>query len=150
MTPTFPAVSIYKKRGLSVFYNDSVFKKISTYTYLSQSPQENKFYDAAGKFWTLTYINQKVKNDFWTRFLANSFYNPTIEIKLGWTEEGVYTLGELKEKIFVCIDKDDDIITQFVEADFLKDKIYSCETFHQILTILDEHVFHNQGKRHED
>jgi hypothetical protein len=141
MKPEFPLISVYKNCGLNVFKDDSMFRRITTYTFISQNPDENEFYDRNGKRWTFKFINNNIKNDFKTRILANTFYNPMVSVNLDWKQTGDYNLTELKNAIFQCVDKDDNVITQFEEADVIKNEIRKCLTFEDILLTLNKYVF---------
>lgn len=46
--------------------------------------------------------------------------------------------------------KDDDIITQFVDANELKINIDNCTTFEQIIKVLNQHVFEVEEAGFED
>lgn len=141
MKPEFPLISIYKNAGLDIFKNDSVFRKISTSMLIFQNPDENKLYDPSGKCWTFMWVNDKIKNDFRTRLLAKTFYNPAITVDIEWKLIGNYRLDDLKNDICSCVDKDDDIITQFEEGDIIKNEIRNCHSFEDILSTLNKFVF---------
>jgi hypothetical protein len=147
MTPEFPLISVYKDRGLEIFKDDSLFRKVTTYTLISQNPEETNLYDSHGKRWTFRFVNDNIKNDFKTRLLANTFYNPMVSVDLDWKQTGTYELNELKNAIFLCVDKDDDVITQFEEADVIKNEIRKCVTFENILSTLDKLVFKVDEKK---
>lgn len=141
MTPEFPLISIYKNLGLNIFTDDTLFRKVTTNTFISQNPDENNLYDRYGKRWTFRFVNGNIKDNFKTRILANTLYNPMVNVDIEWTQTGTYNLDDLKNAIFLCVDKDDDIITQFEEADDIKNKIKNCATFEEILFTLDKLVF---------
>lgn len=141
MKPQFPIISIYKLQGLNMFKDDSILLKVSTYTLINSSHTENQIYDSKGKKWTFKFINNKIKNNFVTRSLAYTFYNPSVIVNLEWKEEGFYSLNELKNYINLCIDKDDDILTQFEEANVIKNAISNCINFEDILFILNKYIF---------
>lgn len=147
MIPEFPLISVYKKRGLNVFINDNLFHKVSTYTFISQNPDENELYDRYGNRWTFRFINDNIKNNFKTRLLANTFYNPMVSVDLDWKQTGTCDLNEIKKEIFLCIDKDDDMITQFEEAEYIKNEIKKCMLFEEILSVLDKLVFKMDEKK---
>ena len=50
-------------------------------------------------------------------------------------------MERLKDHIRFCIDQDDDIITQFVEADNLKGKLDECGSFQDIIDMLYKYVY---------
>ncbi len=151
MTPEFPLISVYKKRGLNIYIDDNLFRTVNTYTYISQNPDDSELYDPYGNRWTFRFINENIKNDFKTRLLANTFYNPMVSVNLDWKQTGTYDLNELKNAIFLCVDKDDDVITQFEEADEIKNEIRKCMSFEEILSTLDKMVFKvDEKKRWEE
>ncbi len=141
MKPEFPIITIYKLQGLDIIDDDIALRNVSTLSFLNQSKAEYKIYDSNGKRWTLEFINNHIKTNFITRFLANTFYNPIVKVDLEWEEEGVYSLNELKNDISLCIDKDDDILTQYEEASVIKNAISNGNTFDDILFTLNKYVF---------
>ncbi|GAB5471903.1 MAG: hypothetical protein Mars2KO_00020 [Maribacter sp.] len=82
-----------------------------------------------------------MSDKFLTRFLANTFYNPIVDIKTNWTLMDKYTLEELKKEISDCIDDDDDILTQFIESDDLRKEISDSELFESIVQKLKKYMF---------
>ena len=144
MTPEFPLISIYKDRALFIYNSDKKFRRISTYTFLKQNPDENKLYDKNGNVWTFVFVNAKVKDNSVTRFLANTVYNPDINVDLEWKLIDKHNTESLKKDLFNAIDKDeDDIITQFEESETIKSALSSCDTFQQIIDTLIKLVFKN-------
>jgi hypothetical protein len=141
MKPKFPIITIYKLQGLEIINDDIALRNVSTLSFLSQSKAEYKIYDSNGKIWTLEFINNLIKTNFITRFLANTFYNPIVKVDLEWEEEGFYNLNELKNDISLCIDKDDDILTQYEEASVIKNAISNSNTFDDILFTLNKYIF---------
>jgi hypothetical protein len=143
MKPSFPIISIYNDRGLNIFDNDSKFRTISTLTFLKQNPEQNNFYDKAGDKWTFSFVNPNIKDSFKTRFLANTFYNPTIKVELEWRHLEKYRLNDLINHILKCVDQDDDIITQFEEAETIKNNLEKSQTYEEIIQTLKKLVFKN-------
>ncbi len=141
MKPKFPIITIYKLQGLEIINDDIALRNVSTLSFLSQSKAEYKIYDSNGKIWTLEFINNHIKTNFITRFLANTFYNPIVKVDLEWEEKGVYNLNKLKNDIYICIDKDDDILTQYEEASVIKNAISNSNTFDDILFTLNKYIF---------
>lgn len=150
MKPEFPLISIYKNQGLEIFNDDSFFRRVTTFHFISQNTTKNGFYDRYGKLWNLRLINDKIKNDFKTKLLAQIF-NPMVSVDLDWKQSGDYTIKELKTAINICIDMDDDVITQFEEADIIKNELEGCLTFDEIISILNKYVFEvNEEKLWEE
>jgi hypothetical protein len=144
MTPEFPIISIYKDRALFIYNSDKKFRRISTYTFLEQNPDENKLYDKNGNVWTFVFVNANVKDNSLTRLLANTVYNPGINVDLDWKLIGKHNIESLKQDLFNAIDKDkDEIITQFEESETIKSELSSCDSFQQIIDTLIKLVFKN-------
>ena len=61
-----------------------------------------------------------------------------IKVNTKWNCKGKYRIEELKTVIHKAVDNDDDVITQFVEADYLKERIIENKTFESICKTLNE------------
>lgn len=138
-TPEFPLISIYKGRGLFLFNSDKKLRRITTFTFLKQNPDENRLYDKNGNIWTFKFINTSVKDNFISRLL-----NPGIEVDLEWILIGNYTVESLKQDLFNAIDQEEyDIITQFEDSETIKSQLSTCDSFNKILDTLIELIFQN-------
>jgi len=98
-------------------------------------------YDAQGQKWKCELVSEKVKNTFVTRLLANTFYNPEVDVRYKWDKIGQYELPEVRSSLSVYIDEDDDLLTQFVEGEYLKEAINNCGTFEDVYQTLNKYVF---------
>jgi hypothetical protein len=98
-------------------------------------------YDAQGQKWKCELVSEKVKNTFVIRLLANTFYNPEVDVRYKWHKIGQYQLPEVRGSLSVCIDEDDDLLTQFVEGEYLKEAINNCGTFEDVYQTLNKYVF---------
>jgi hypothetical protein len=58
---------------------------------------------------------------------------------LRWQRDGAYEFSELQEAMRRLVDKDDDILTQFVPAERLKKLITLCSTYDQLVAKLRKH-----------
>ena len=72
------------------------------------------------------------------QLLMVQFYNPFQDVKFSYKDCGQYQLDEIKEKINSYVECDDDILTQFLEGEDIKNKLESSETFKDILTVINE------------
>ncbi|MCH8511970.1 MAG: hypothetical protein LAT83_10010 [Kiritimatiellae bacterium] len=75
----------------------------------------------------------EVKNRFLWLFLANTVYNPGRKIRVKPIDAGTYTVGALKSAIERWLDKDDDILTQFLEEESIKMLLSTVKTFDDLL-----------------
>ena len=137
--PKFPIISIYN-HSLDIII---VEQELTTATVLGviKGGLDTFAFDSAGIKWTYKLKTDKVNDNFWTRLLANTFYNPVVNVIPEWTILGKYDNEELKGIIINFVDKDDDILTQFVEAETLKVEINKCTSFEEICAVLNENIF---------
>lgn len=140
--PELPLICIYKNRGIEIINDETIkfFNKASAYS-LIQENDDSEMYSSDMKILTLEQKADKFKNTKWNRFLAKTIYNPSFDVNLNWKQVGTYNLTDLKAKIKNCIDKDDDILTQFVDADFFKHKIEESSDFTHLVDNLNKYRF---------
>ena len=70
------------------------------------------------------------------KILAATIYNPTMIVRYDFHSLGPYEIDDLKQAVADAIDKDDDILTQFHEADELKELLADAKTFDGVLKLL--------------
>jgi hypothetical protein len=139
MKPNYPLISIYNN-ALELIPDSSILTKATVWAVLNDNTISVAF-DGDGRMWTYELIAENVKDNFLTRLLANTVYNPSIEVQPRWTLKENYELSKLKSVLNGCIDKDDDILTQFVEAETIKQAIIDSKTFEDIYAVLNKYVF---------
>jgi len=138
--PKLPLICIYKNKGIEIINKETIkyFERTSAYG-LIQDNSDGEMYSSEMEIWNLEQKTDKFKNTKWNRFLAKTFYNPSFDVTLFWKKNGTYELTELKAKVKNCIEKDDDILTQFVEADFLIHKIEHSNDFGELVDNLNKY-----------
>lgn len=142
MKPNFPVILIYN-RALDLIPDEENLTKTSLYGFLKDK-SNSKAYDNQGKLWELKLHSEKFRDDFITRILANTIYNPKIKVTPKWNVSREYNLIELKSIIKKLIENDDDIFTQFIEAEILIRYVDDAKTFQEIYKIL-LNVFEFEG-----
>ena len=70
------------------------------------------------------------------KFLALTIYNPSVLVRYDYRSVGPYEVDDLKQALADAIDQDDDILTQFHEADELKELLGNAKTFDGVLKVL--------------
>jgi hypothetical protein len=68
--------------------------------------------------------------------LANTVYNPRFEVELHWERIGQYPLEELKDLVCSLADKDDDILTQFIDRARIRKAVSACASFDELARVL--------------
>jgi hypothetical protein len=94
-------------------------------------------YDANGRKWLSKGINSSYQRTWWRVLLANTVYNPRMTIDLVWSEPVPYALDELKRAYVHAVDLDDDILTQFVDAPELKERILLAQSFDELVAVYE-------------
>ena len=144
MKPTFPLIIFYDK-VLDLIPQEENLRKASLSFFL-QGTSKHLTFDASNKTWSYEIKSGNIKNNFLTKLLANTIYNPSISVTPQWNYEKNYELDELKKLIYVAIDNDDDILTQFVEADKLKQLLHVASSFKEIYDTIFNNVYEYDEK----
>ncbi len=139
MKPKFPLISIYNK-ALDIIPSENNLMSATVYGVL-KGTLDSVAFDKDGTKWKYGLIANKKIDSLLTKILAYTIYNPIIQVTPNWTESGKYSLEELKSSICTCIDRDDDILTQFVEPERLKKIINDSDSFMTIHKALSDYVF---------
>lgn len=140
--PTFPLICIAEDGTLDLVLTVTSLETASATSLMRPSYFEKQIlFDVNCNKWQYRQVAKDFKNNFFSRFFAKVFYNKIYPVEVIWSYHNTYSIDELKEKINFCIDKDDDILTQFEEADVIKAAINKSLDFYGILQVLDKYVF---------
>jgi hypothetical protein len=140
MPPQLPLIAI-SADFLELVDKDYPLNQATAYGLIKGANNVTQYFDKEGNVWRSEIIPKNFRSTFLTRLLAKTFYNPKLDVDRIWTRTRDYNLKELKECICFCIDKDDDILTQFVEADTLKARLRGCNNFKEIVEVLSKYVY---------
>jgi hypothetical protein len=72
-----------------------------------------------------------------SKLLANTVYNPRLKVRYEYEVKGRYHLPELVGALTHAIDQDDDILTQFHDADELKRRLDAATSFDDVVAVLE-------------
>ena len=139
MDPKFPFISIYNGVALDILESADQLNKVSTLALFDT--KETVGFDSDLNLWSYSFQRSGFKPSLLTKILANTFYNPLVEVQVIWEHRKQSDLKELKSIVNTCVEKDDDILTQFVEADYLQNKINESKSFQELLETLRKYVF---------
>ena len=146
MAPPFPLIVITGKH-LDIVKEEHLLKQASLLWLSKGTVSETLYFDGFSKLWKSRIKPETFKPTLLKRLLAETFYNPVLQIDRVWTQADTYTIDKLKELIIQCINEDDDILTQFIEADNLKARIQDCQDFFDIIGVLTRYVFDPDEER---
>lgn len=132
--PSYPLLIVDPKGWLGL-HSDGQKRRFS----LSGALNTKKWtgYDSAGGQWQVAAGSFPYPDAWWTRLLANTVYNPRFEAELNWKASGGYSFNDLQRLICTMVDKDDDLLTQSIEADRLKSIVQGCRTFEDLVCRLE-------------
>ena len=140
--PYFPLIAVGNDGIFDVMLSDAGLSKASTRALMNTAYFDGvDLFDKTNGKWKYRQVSAQLRNSWLTKLLARTVYNPILNAEVIWTFNGTYQLFELKAKLKNCVDKDDDIITQFEEADIIKSAIGKAENFNEILEVLNKYVF---------
>ena len=138
--PVFPLIVIYDSSHVDLIPEEENFKKVPASDLLLDEDY-SELYDAQGYVWHYRLIAKAFKNTFWNRLLAYTFYNPKYKTKPVWERIREYHIEDLKDRLKECVDADDDIITQYEDAEIIKREINICFSFTDVVDVLNKYVF---------
>lgn len=133
--PKFPLIYIDRKNIIDLINN------VEALSYVKLSTADKKlnglFYDANGKRWTcLLQSDELQKANWWIKLRILK-----IKVVPTFIYEEEYMLSDLKIAINICIDKDDDILTQFEEAHVIIAAVNKSNSFTDIVEVLNKYIF---------
>lgn len=134
----FPAIITAKPDFLDIWQRLDEEVEGSLCAYIKGFWSSVRLFDAAGMEWSVEKVIPIRKINAIERILAPICYNPKIKVKLSFENPNSYTLEKLQKEIIRIIGLDDDIYTQFNEADDIIKKINLASSFAEIAAVLKE------------
>jgi hypothetical protein len=77
-----------------------------------------------------------VKQPTFIARLLSGFRTKRVMVPLSYHPDGSFTVAELKASIVVCLDHDDDILTQFQEYNAIRTRLNNDQTFEDVVATL--------------
>lgn len=140
--PEFPLICIDPELFVDLVNTESFLSLSTAYSLISTNQREGPVvYDRAMNEWSYEQTSDRVKNNFFTRILAKTVYNPNIAVNVIWTYLGTYDLEELKKDLTDAVEADDDILTQYVDGDIIKNELSKQKTFDDVISLLKKYIF---------
>ena len=98
---------------------------------MAASWSQSKAYDG-GSRWQPKAVDTPTFN-LLQRFLAHTFYNPSVDLEISWEVSGDCSLAEIVSDVERGLEQDDDIIQQWFAADEVLKLIRSATTFDEMV-----------------
>ena len=140
-TPTFPLILCDNSGYLDLLDNEKGLAQTNVLGFLKGAFLGFTAYDGNGITWTVNELKTTYRINGLTRFLAYTIYNPIIKVTFQWRKGKAYKFDDLKHKLSKQVDKDDDVLTQYKEGEFIKQEIHKSESFSEIVAVLEKCVF---------
>lgn len=135
MTPSGPCFHVGPRGYFSFEPSYSSRRTETLLTAIGGFLEKSTVYDSQGRKWQAKGIESSYRRSWWTSLLASTIYNPRIAVTVLWRESKAYPLEELKLAYTEAVNQDDDILTQFVEADELKKRISQAQSFAELVEV---------------
>jgi hypothetical protein len=133
--PTAPCFIVGPRGYISLESTIPEQQRIKLLGALSGFYESSVVYDSRGLRWRSKGVEIPLPRTWWTVLLANTVYNPWITITQHWHEPQPYQLQELKLLYLQAVDQDDDILTQFVEPEDLRQRISAARSFDELVAV---------------
>jgi hypothetical protein len=140
-SPTFPLILCDSSGYLDLIDNEKDLAQTNVLGFMKGAFLGFTAYDMSGIMWTVGELKTSYHINGLTKFLAHTIYNPSIKVTFQWKKGNAYKLDDLKRKISKQIDKDDDVLTQYEEGNFIKQEIHKSPSFLGVVAILYKYVF---------
>ena len=114
-------------------------KGLSSWNYIAINKYNKRgvwLYDSSNTVWQLHKLVPEKPATFLRLLLAQTFYNPSVEVSVQLVKHNDENNDKIIAAINKAIDKDDDILTQTIEAEDLKTAIKNKTTFEELIATL--------------
>ena len=72
-----------------------------------------------------------------SKLMAATLHNPTFNVQYEYRSTGFYELDELKKALHDAVQRDDDVLTQFHDAEDLIGRLDAAKNFDDVVDVLD-------------
>lgn len=153
--PLFPLLEVYKDNYFVIIEDEEILKRCKASFLLSQHKYKGCCFDAEGNKWEYERQSKSYRSTVLKTILSNlGLFNPWIVTIPVFTQKGTYGIDALKQILKKCVDADDDVITQFAEADIINRAIEKASDFNEILAVFEKYIFNPDEeeiwKEHEE
>ena len=104
---------------------------------LKQFWSGERFFRSDGVEFDAVPTNANLPSPSLIRRILAEIYNPRRRVSLVYNEKGPYNLDEVKRLIMDCVSRDDDILTQFIEGDEIRDRLRDAVTFDEVVDVIE-------------
>ena len=99
---------------------------------------ELELYDARGRRWRVDAVELPGRAAASRRLLARTVWNPRTTARISYREPTTYELPTLKAALQRALSVDDDVLTQFHEAEEIELWLAQASSFDEVLAVLEQ------------
>ena len=96
-----------------------------------------ELYDASGRLWRVDGVELPAGTSSWRRLLARTVWNPRTTARIAYREPESYELPALKHALRRTLGVDDDVLTQFHEAEEIEAWLERASSFDDVVAALE-------------
>lgn len=130
----FPALGVSAGNSVDVWTELRQQYRTRAYALLNGYWDRLTLYDSAGLAWSVAEVTPALSPV--ARLLARTVYNPQMMVRIAFSDARPYQFDELKNQLTDLANRDDDVLTQFIELDDLKALIRDAPSFKELLAEL--------------
>ena len=94
------------------------------------------YFHRDGQRYTVAAVRPSRRLGVVDRILASTVYNPTLDFAVEYAAQGRYSIAQLCDAVAAAIEQDDDVLTQFHEADELLARLRRATTFDDVIDVI--------------
>lgn len=143
--PQFPLFQVSDDPWCNVVKGPDELAKWTMLGIIRFRPDSSVFYDSNQTKWMIQDLSAHREITWLDRLLASTVYNPLTQVHIIWASKGTYELEELTKEGVKCVEADGDVLTQFVEGEFLIRKINACTSLVDLFDVFEKYVIHAEG-----
>lgn len=138
--PNFPVLVLDKHGYIDIINSSKELTKCSLVAFLNGFYESLEAFELGGLAWKVNEAKTTHRINWFTKFLTYSFYNPKIDVQIDWKVQKNYKLDILKERLVKFIDEDDDIYTQFNDAETLRNVINNTASLSELVDNVKKYI----------
>lgn len=138
-SPPIPYVALGPRGELYVFEETASFQRGKLLAVVNGFFAKLVAYDRLGGRWRVKEVVAPYPVTRWTKFLANTFFNPRVHVELRWERVAGYEYPEFQRAVQAAVGRDDDVLTQFISKQRLEKVVSLSGSYDQLVAKLHKY-----------
>lgn len=132
-----PVIAIGPRGYAAVWPERPESRETTAYALARGFWDELELYDAGGRLWRVEAVELPEGAAAWRRLLARTVWNPRTTARISYREPATYELPVLKAALHRALSDDDDVLTQFHEAEEIELWLAQASSFDEVVAALE-------------